>query len=276
MPACLSCAGGEDRGPAVTLRGKRFEVEVAGTEKARRVALIRWTAPAEGRGYLLAWPRERFLKLESEHARASFDAVFLDRAGQVLETGTLQKGHPEGMVPRVESAYALLLGAGKAAALGVAPGDSAALSGMAREAAPEELPLMKIGETPAFVELALTEPERNHGLMFRPRMSADDGMLFAYPDEYSRSFWMKNTLIPLDIAFFKADGTFLNVNETPTAGDPRAGPWPTSPSQGPARYVLEMNRGWFKRKGLVDEEGRPRPGLRATFPPEAARGAFAD
>ncbi len=275
-PLCSSCGGGAPAGPAVTLKGARFEVEVAATEKARRTALIRWTAAPEGRGYLLAWPRERFLKLESEHARATFDVAFLDRAGKVLEVGALPIGHAEGIVPQSEAAYALLVAAGTLAKLGVQPGQAAELSDAVRAAAPQELPVMKIGEVTATVELALTEPERNHGLMFRPRMSADDGMLFAYESEGTRSFWMKNTLIPLDIAFFKADGTLLNVNETPTAADPRGNNPPTSPSDGPARFVLEMNRGWFKRKGLVDESGRPRPGLRAQFPPEAPRGSFSD
>ena len=71
------------------------------------------------------------------------------------------------------------------------------------------------------MELALTEEERQHGLMFRPRMSPNDGMLFAYSNEGSRSFWMANTMIPLDIAFFANDGTLLNVNETPMYPDPR-------------------------------------------------------
>ena len=110
--------------------------------------------------------------------------------------------------------------------------------------------------------------------MFRPRLSADDGMLFAYPDEYERGFWMKNTLIPLDIAFFTADGTLLNVNETPIAADPRAGPWPTSPSKGPARFVLEMQLGWFKKKGIVDRSGNIVPGTKGQIPPQALKGAW--
>ena len=99
-------------------------------------------------------------------------------------------------------------------------------------------------------------------------------MLFAYPNEGDRSFWMKNTLIPLDIAFFTADGTLLNVNETPTAQVPREGPWPPSPSKGAARYVLEMNLGWFKKKGLVDNSGHIVPGTKGEIPPQAPRGAF--
>ena len=136
---------------------------------------------------------------------------------------------------------------------------------------------MTLNGVAAHVELALTEPERAHGLMFRPRMSADDGMLFAYEGvQPGLGFWMKNTLIPLDIAFFQEDGTLVNVNETPIVANPRAGPWPPSPAAGPARYVLEMNVGWFKKKGLVDAEGKVKPGVKAVFPPEAPRGTFSD
>jgi uncharacterized membrane protein (UPF0127 family) len=141
---------------------------------------------------------------------------------------------------------------------------------------PEELPAVRLGGAVAFVELALTEEERRRGLMFRPRMSEDDGMLFAYEGEAPRRFWMANTLIPLDIAFFSADGTLLNVVEMPTYPDPRRPPedYATADSDGPAQYVLEVNRGWFRKKGLADGQGRPRPGLRAELPPEAVRRSF--
>jgi len=105
-------------------------------------------------------------------------------------------------------------------------------------------------------------------------MSDEDGMLFAYPNEDSRGFWMKNTLIPLDIAFFAADGTLLNVNETPIASDPRVGPWPTSPSKGDARFVLEMHLGWFRKKGIVDRAGNVAPGTKAQIPSQAFKGTY--
>jgi len=106
-------------------------------------------------------------------------------------------------------------------------------------------------------------------------MSEDDGMLFAYPDEGNHSFWMMNTLIPLDIAFFSADGTLLNVNETPMYADPRnpGASYATSNSKGPARYVLETNLGWFKKKGIVDGAGRFAPGTKAEIPAWASKGS---
>ncbi len=272
-----ACGGGggvrpDTPGLDLTLKGRTFRVLLVATEKERRSAEADLPAAREGRGHLLAWPRERYIKLESEEAQASFDVAFLDRSGRVVDLQELRRGEEEGIMSHAEAAYALLLSPGALRA--VRPGDAAELSAGLRAAPVRELPALRIGEATAYVELALTEPERNHGLMFRPRMSADDGMLFAYSDEFQRGFWMRNTLIPLDIAFFKADGTLLNVNETPTAANPRLGPWPPSPSDGPARFVLEMNRGWFKRKGLVDESGRPKPGLAVRIPPEAVKGSF--
>ena len=91
-----------------------------------------------------------------------------------------------------------------------------------------------------WVELA-TDPElRARGLMHRDSLSADAGMLFIYPDERTRSFWMKNTRIPLDIAFADSSGKIVRITDMkPFSTDP-------TPSLYPARYALEMNVGWFE------------------------------
>ena len=260
----------------VVLGEAKIDVTLILREKDRRHAVPRLAPPDQRQGYLLAWPRERFMKIESEGARAAFDVVFLDKSGGVVDVQPLKAFDPEGVMPKSPAAYALLLAPGLPRKLGVKPGDKAGFSAEVENAKPEELPVIRINGIPAYVELALDEAERSHGLMFRPRMSEEDGMLFAYPDEGGRSFWMKNTLIPLDIAFFAADGTLLNVNETPMYPDPR-NPGPnhaTSSSQGPARFVLEMNLGWFKRKGITDGSGRVAPGTKAEIPPEALKGTF--
>ena len=79
----------------------------------------------------------------------------------------------------------------------------------------------------------------------------------------------------LDIAFFADDGTLLNVNETPMYPDPRnpGNNYATSNSKGPARYVLEMNLGWFRKKGLVDASGHVAPGTKGEIPAWAAKGS---
>jgi len=262
-------------GASVTLAGKKIDVSIILTEKERRHAVGRLTTPSESQGYLLAWPRERFMKLEGERSRVSFDVVFMTKDGTVVEISPLAGDSEEGLQPKVASAYALLLMPGLPSKLGLKTGDNAGLSAELLAAKPEELPLMKINGASAYVELALTEAERQHGLMFRPRMSADDGMLFAYAEEGNHSFWMMNTLIPLDIAFFADDGTLINVNETPMYPDPRnpGSNYATSNSKGPARYVLEMNLGWFRKKGLVDGSGHVAPGTKAEIPSWAVKGS---
>lgn len=99
------------------------------------------------------------------------------------------------------------------------------------------------------VELALNDADRAKGLMFRTEMADDHGMLFVFPNESPRSFWMKNTKIPLDILYFDADARFVSGQfNVPTcaAGDR----CPSYPSDGPAKYVLELNAGIGKRMGL--------------------------
>lgn len=266
----LSCDGAtRPPGPAgataeVRLKGRAIEVTLITAEKDRR-GVATSLKPLEGaRGYLVAWPRPRFAKLESEEARGSFDAAFLDAAGRVVDVQPLPRGREEGGVPEREAVYALLTAMGT---LGVAVGDTVELSEAVKAASPKELPALTIGGQTARVELALTETERQHGLMHRPRMSAGDGMLFVYEGERQLGFWMKNTMIPLDIAFFRRDGTLVNVVETQMYADPRRPPpgHNTADSDGPAQLVLEMNLGWFRRNGI-------KPGMKAEFPPEAFKG----
>jgi uncharacterized membrane protein (UPF0127 family) len=257
----------------VRVAGTTIPVDVWATERERRTILYRLPRLEEGRGLLLAWPRNRYIKIDSESSPATYDVLFLDRSGRVLELAGLREGDPEGVMSRVEAAAALLVSPGRVSAK---TGDQAELSPPTLLSAASDLPLVRIGGAEARVELALSEADRQHGLMFRPRMSADDGMLFAYREEGMHRFWMGNTLIPLDIAFFAADGRCLNVNETPMYPDPRHPPgnYRTSDSAGPARFVLEMNLGWFRKKGLLDPSGKPLPGLKIEVPLEAVRGRF--
>jgi uncharacterized membrane protein (UPF0127 family) len=98
---------------------------------------------------------------------------------------------------------------------------------------------------PVHVEVAADNQSREEGLMYRRAMGADDGMLFVFDGEREQTFWMKNTLIPLDMAFIRTDGTIVGVvpEATPQTETPRT-------VGVPSRYVLEMNGGWFARKGV--------------------------
>lgn len=91
------------------------------------------------------------------------------------------------------------------------------------------------------VELAETSEKQALGLMFRDSLADDHGMLFLFPAEARRSFWMKNTRIPLDIFYFDADLRLVSVAEN--AQPCRTARCPSYPSTGPAQYVLELNAG---------------------------------
>lgn len=99
------------------------------------------------------------------------------------------------------------------------------------------------------VELATTPEDQALGLMFRDSLADDRGMLFIFPTETQRSFWMKNTRIPLDIFYFDSGLRLVNVAEN--ARPCRVARCPSYPSTGPARYVLELNAGKAAELGVV-------------------------
>lgn len=98
-------------------------------------------------------------------------------------------------------------------------------------------------------EIADTDPTRERGLMYRTKMGENEGMLFVFNQDENLGFWMKNTLIPLAIGYFDSKMKLIEVHEmVPAAlGDQ----YPKSyPSSKPARYALEMNKGWFTRNHI--------------------------
>jgi hypothetical protein len=103
---------------------------------------------------------------------------------------------------------------------------------------------LTINEFSLQVELATTPEQRQRGLMFRETLPEDSGMLFVFPADAPRSFWMKNTSIPLSIAFLDAEGRILNILAMQPFDEG------SYPSAGPARYALEVNQGWFAERGI--------------------------
>jgi hypothetical protein len=98
------------------------------------------------------------------------------------------------------------------------------------------------------VELARTSDEQALGLMFRDSLADDHGMLFLFPGEARRSFWMKNTRIPLDIFYFDANLRLVSVAES--AQPCRSQRCPPYPSAAPAQYVLELRAGKAAELGV--------------------------
>jgi uncharacterized membrane protein (UPF0127 family) len=93
-------------------------------------------------------------------------------------------------------------------------------------------------------EVAATEAARTTGLMNRFSLQPDHGMLFVFKEAQPQAFWMKNTYVPLSIAFIDSDGRILNIDDMAPQTEN------THPSRGRARYALEMKKGWFAQRAI--------------------------
>lgn len=93
-------------------------------------------------------------------------------------------------------------------------------------------------------ELAASNAERERGLMFREKMAANEGMVFVFETPSEVCMWMKNTLLPLSVAFIDEAGKIVNIEDMqPQTTDNHCG-------KKRVRYALEMNHGWFKQKNI--------------------------
>jgi uncharacterized protein len=108
------------------------------------------------------------------------------------------------------------------------------------------LPTIEIGAGMHVIraEVAQSPQQQQIGMMMRREMGANEGMLFVNADAGVRCFWMRNTLLPLTIAFIADDGTIVNLADMQPQSDQ------SHCSEKPVRFALEMNKGWFAKRGL--------------------------
>jgi uncharacterized protein len=120
-------------------------------------------------------------------------------------------------------------------------------AGLAHAQEPQmELQRIKLGAGMHQIDsqVAQSPEQRQIGLMWRKSMPTNEGMLFIFDQPSQQCFWMKNTFLPLTAAFVADDGTIVNMADMkPQTTEPHC-------SKQPVRYVLEMNQGWFAKKGL--------------------------
>ncbi|MDR1350986.1 MAG: DUF192 domain-containing protein [Zoogloeaceae bacterium] len=122
---------------------------------------------------------------------------------------------------------------------------------------------LSIGLFRVLAEVAATPEQRGVGLMQRRNMAAHEGMLFVFPRAERHCMWMKNTFIPLSVAFLDAEGRIINIrNMQPQSENNHC-------ADAPARFALEMNRGWFAEKGIAS--GAKVSGLNAYLNANSAR-----
>jgi uncharacterized protein len=157
---------------------------------------------------------------------------------------------------QVVAAVALPVAVFSAAAL--APGSAAAQQMPAGAKQPSEFPRAKLTAGMFVIDAAVaaSDADREQGLMYRTELAPNEGMLFVFGENAVHCFWMKNTLIPLSIAFIRADGTITDIDEMQAE---------TTNNHCPRNngvYALEMSKGWFSSKGITPGtkiQGLPQP-----------------
>ena len=116
---------------------------------------------------------------------------------------------------------------------------------------------IELGGRKLAVEAACTPKQREMGMMFRQSLKADEGMLFVFPRDEELVFYMKNTYVPLSIAFIKANGVIANIaHMEPHSLEPHR-------SRTECRFALEMPFGWFSRNGVGEDSKVTIPDLPA-------------
>lgn len=138
-----------------------------------------------------------------------------------------------------------------------------AVTALRSEAADVQAPLPTLTVTveghAVKAEVAATFESRMKGLMHREKLGRNDGMLFVFDQVGYHAMWMKNTLIPLSVAFLDEDGKILNIAEMQPHSETQ------HMAAGPARYALEMNAGWFSERKI-------KPGARVKGLEKAPKG----
>lgn len=103
---------------------------------------------------------------------------------------------------------------------------------------------LTIGRHSLVAEVASTDSQRGTGLMHRRMLPENRGMLFVFPDIALHGMWMMNTFLPLSVAFIDREGTIINI------ADMEPHTTNTHSATRPAKYALEMNQGWFRKRGI--------------------------
>ncbi|NUN04292.1 MAG: DUF192 domain-containing protein [Bdellovibrio sp.] len=107
-----------------------------------------------------------------------------------------------------------------------------------------------LGSKTLVVEVAESPQQHEQGLMFRDKLGPDEGMLFVFKNEETRFFWMKNTLIDLSIAYFDKNRTLIDIHEMTSGKGVPDDQLPSYASVKPAKYALEMSKGWFDKNKI--------------------------
>jgi uncharacterized protein len=155
---------------------------------------------------------------------------------------------------RLPSAHAHVVQSGLLAAMLLLNGMASQAQGPAEQPQRLQAITLNAGMHNIKAEVAQTAEQRQKGLMFRRDLASHEGMLFIFDEATPQCFWMKNTPTPLTIAFLADDGSIVNLADMKPFDEA------SHCSSKPVRLVLEMNQGWFDKRGI-------KPGFKLIGPP---------
>jgi hypothetical protein len=246
----LACRSNQE--PVKPKKEKKFEIKI-GKEKLRvkvvykekdrrKIFEAKEVLPSEG--IFLMYKRPRYIHLYLRDTQADFSVAFVDKKFQIVQLCDLRHDKGEGITSEKEVSYALFTIRNWFSAKNIKVKDKIEVPEKLKKLKVEETPYVKIKKAKVYVEIAKTEQQRARGLKYRTKLSEDFGMLFIYPFEDYRSFWMEDTRIPLSIAFIKKDLTILSIH------DMKPFDKKTTDSEEMVMYALEVNKGWFEKHGI--------------------------
>jgi hypothetical protein len=233
----------------VPLGGRTFTLEVAATPDSQKAGLSdRDSLPADhGLIYVYTDETEHY---RTEDAHMPLDIIFVNSAGVIVSIHELNANDRTSIASDKPAFYAIEVNHSAAA---VKVGDTLTIPPAASRMA---IAQMQIGKTQFALEVAATAEDQEIGLMSRDVLPAGRGIIFVFPEEKPRDFWMKNTRISLDIIFLDSAGVVVSIRQM--------APFDLNltSSNFPARYAVELNKGAAEASGV-------KVGDRLTIPPQA-------
>lgn len=255
---CSPGPDGNPPGPSKTVRiaGRPLEVEFAASEEQRLRGLGFRQKLEDDHGMLFCWAVDHLRPFSTPHTMFPLSVAFCAADGRIQEIRGARPYDIDGPVPANAYRYALAAPEGWFDRNSIRPGALAEWDSAVAALDPGlKVAVIDIAGHPVRIEIANTAETLHTGLMHRPALPPESGMIFVYRRPEPRGFWMKNTLIPLAIAFFNDDGVIQEIRSMKPHDET------TTLSRNAARFALEMNVDWFDRQNV-------KPGDRIALPPD--------
>jgi hypothetical protein len=241
----FSCQNSDKISPAkASIDQKELKLRLAYTREQRALALVTSLRLSQNEAVLVLYPRPRYQHYFTEYSPRKIEIAFVTEEGLIDQIATLGSRDTEGITSSGKVPMAIISSHSWFSKHGIKHDTRVHFSKVVKQIKPQDLPMLRIKRARVYVELALNERQRTRGLMYRDRLSQDEGMLFIYREPQKLSFWMRNTRIPLSIAYIRSDWTISSIHDMKPLDES------SIPSLEEVQFALEVNQGWFNTYGI--------------------------